>query len=447
MKPNQQKPKEQNPEERIHNFNEVCFGYTKEQAVKEAKRCLQCQIPLCEKECPADISIKKFIKHITDEEFDLALKIILEKNSLPGICGRVCPAEEQCKKTCISKPAINIALLERFVSDNAEKIIKNIKKTGKRIAVIGSGPAGLACSSELALMGYDVIVHEALHKPGGVLTYGIPEFRLPKKIVMNEIDYIKKLGVSINLNSVIGKLFSVDELLKEYDAVFIATGAGLPYFLGIDGENLNNVYSANEFLTRNNLMKAYKFPEYITPVKKARKTVVIGGGNVAIDSARVAQRLGSDVTVIYRRSRNEMPARDEEIIHAEQEKIKFMFLVNPIKIIGKDDVDKIECISMKLGKQDDSGRRRPLPVQGSEFKIACDQVIVAIGQGPNPLIGKTIDLNTGKKGNIIVDNNYQTSIKNVFAGGDITSGSATVIKAISDGKKAAKIIDEKLKRG
>ncbi len=447
MKTEEQKPKEQDTKERIHNFKEVCLGYTKEQAVKEAERCLQCAVPMCERECPADISIKKFIKHIADEKFDLALKIILEKNSLPGICGRVCPAEEQCRKSCISKPAININFLERFVADNSEKIVKNIKKIGKRIAVVGSGPAGLACSSDLALLGYEVVIYEALHKLGGVLTYGIPEFRLPKKIVMDEANYIKKLGVSINLNSVIGKLFSVDELLKEYDAVFIAAGAGLPYFLGIDGENLNNVYSANEFLTRNNLMKAYKFPEYITPIKRAKKTVVIGGGNVAIDSARVARRLGSDVTIIYRRSRSEMPARDEEIKHAEEEGVKFMFLVNPIKIIGKDDVDGIECIRMKLGEPDDSGRRRPLPVEGSEFMIECGQVIVAIGQGPNPMIGKTINLNIGKKGNIIVNNNYQTSISNVFAGGDITSGSATVIKAISDGKKAAKIIDEKLKRG
>jgi len=348
---------------------------------------------------------------------------------------------------CISKPAININLLERFVADNSEKIIENVKKTGKKIAVVGSGPAGLACSSELVLMGHEVVVYEALHKPGGVLTYGIPEFRLPKKIVMDEANYIKKLGVSIKLNSVVGKLFSVDELLKKHDAIFIATGAGLPYFLGIDGENLNNVYSANEFLTRNNLMKSYKFPEYITPVKRAEKTVVIGGGNVAIDSARVAKRLGSDVTIIYRRSRAEMPARDEEIKHAEEEGIKFKFLTNPVKIIGKDDVKAIECIRMKLGEPDDSGRRRPLPVEGSEFMIKCGQVIVAIGQGPNPLIGKTIDLNTGKKGNIAVNEKYETSIEKVYAGGDIASGSATVINAIHDGKAAAKEIDEKLKRG
>jgi len=323
----------------------------------------------------------------------------------------------------------NINLLERFVADNSEKIIKSVKKTGKKIAVVGSGPAGLACSSELALMGYEVVIFEALHKPGGVLTYGIPEFRLPNKIVMDEINYIKKLGVNIKLNSVIGKLFSIDELLKKYDSVFIATGAGLPYFLGIAGENLNNVYSANEFLTRNNLMKAYKFPEYITPVKKAKKTVVIGGGNVAVDSARVAKRLGSDVTIVYRRSRNEMPARNEEIKHAKEEGIEFVFLANPLRIIGKDDVEAVECIRMKLGEPDDSGRKRPLPLKGSEFKISCDH------------------LNIGKKGNIIVDNNYQTSINNVFAGGDITSGSATVIKAISDGKKTAKIINEKIKRG
>jgi len=447
MRVEEQISKEQNPEERIYNFKEVCLGYTKEQAIEEAKRCLQCPVPMCEKGCPAEISIKKFIKHIVDEEFDLALKIILEKNSLPGICGRVCPAEEQCKKKCISKPAINIALLERFVADNSEKIIESVKKTEKKIAVVGSGPAGLACSSDLALLGYEVVVYEALHKPGGVLIYGIPEFRLPKKIVMNEVGYIKKLGVSIKLNSVVGKLFSVDELLKKYDAVFIATGAGLPYFLGIDGENLNNVYSANEFLTRNNLMKSYKFPEYITPVKRAEKTVVIGGGNVAVDSARVAKRIGSDVTIVYRRSRAEMPARDEEIKHAEEEGIKFMFLTNPIRIIGKDDIDGIECIRMKLGEPDDSGRRKPLPVEDSEFRIKCGQVIVAIGQGPNPLIGKTIDLNIGKKGNIAVNGKYETSIEKVYAGGDIASGSAKVINAIHDGKVAAKEIDEKLKRG
>ena len=447
MENKEQKQKEMSPEERIKSFKEVSLGYTKEQAIEEAKRCLQCPVPLCEKGCPAGILIKKFIKHIADEEFDLALKVILEKNSLPGVCGRVCPAEEQCKKKCICKPAININLLERFVADNSEKIVKNVKKTGKKIAVVGSGPAGLACSSELALMGHEVVVYEALHKPGGVLTYGIPEFRLPKKIVMDEANYIKKLGVSIKLNSVVGKLFSVDELLKKHDAIFIATGAGLPYFLGIDGENLNNVYSANEFLTRNNLMKSYKFPEYITPVKRAEKTVVIGGGNVAIDSARVAKRLGSDVTIIYRRSRAEMPARDEEVKHAEEEGIKFMFLTNPVKIIGKEDVEAVRCIRMKLGEPDDSGRRRPLPVEGSEFMIKCGQIIVAIGQGPNPLIGKTIDLNTGKKGNIAVNEKYETSIEKVYAGGDIASGSATVINAIHDGKAAAKEIDEKLKRG
>jgi len=441
------KTEEQNPKERIHNFKEVCLGYTKEQAIEEAKRCLQCPVPMCEKGCPANISIKKFIKYIADEEFDLALKVILKKNSLPGICGRVCPAEEQCKKKCINRPAINIALLERFVADNSEKIIESVKKTGKKIAVVGSGPAGLACSSELVLMGHEVVVYEALHKPGGVLTYGIPEFRLPKKIVMDEANYIKKLGVSIKLNSVVGKLFSVDELLKEYDAVFIATGAGLPYFLGINGENLNNVYSANEFLTRNNLMKAYKFPEYLTPIKRAKKIVVIGGGNVAVDSARVAKRLGSDVTIIYRRSRSEMPARDEEIKHAEEEGVKFMFLTSPIKIIGKDDVEAVECIRMKLGEPDDSGRRRPIPIECSEFKIKCKQIIVAIGQGPNPLIGKTISLNTGKKENIAVNEKYETSIEKVYAGGDIASGSATVINAIHDGKIAAKEIDEKLKRG
>ncbi|MDD5086624.1 MAG: NADPH-dependent glutamate synthase [Candidatus Nanoarchaeia archaeon] len=442
----EQKQKEQNPEERIHNFNEVSFSYTKEQAVKEAKRCLQCKVPLCEIGCPAGISIKKFIKHIADEEFDLALKVILEKNSLPGVCGRVCPAEDNCMKMCVSRPKININLLERFVADNSKKIVAEVKKNKGKIAVIGSGPAGLACSSDLALMGYDVVLFEALHIAGGVLSYGIPEFRLPKKIVNNEVEYIKNLGIKIKLNSVVGKTFDLKEILNEYDAVFISTGAGLPYFLGIDGENLNNVYSANEFLSRNNLMKSYKFPEYKTPLKKSRKTVVIGGGNVAIDAARTARRLGSEVVVVYRRSKNEIPAREQEIKHAEEEGIEFVFLANPLRILGKEDVEGVECIRMSLGEQDDSGRRRPLPIKNSEFRIDCGQVIVAIGQGPNPLIQKTINLNTGKKGNIIVNEKYETSIEKIYAGGDITSGSATVINAIRDGKTAAKQIDEMLKK-
>jgi glutamate synthase (NADPH) small chain len=438
--------REQNPEYRINNFDEVSLGYTKEQAVKEAKRCLQCKVPLCEQGCPAGISIKKFINYIANEDFDSALKVILQKNSLPGVCGRVCPAEENCRKMCVSNPKININLLERFVADNSKKIVAEVKKNKQKIAVIGSGPAGLSCSSDLALMGYDVVLFEALHIAGGVLSYGIPEFRLPKDIVNSEVEYVKKLGVNIKLNSVVGKTFDLREILNDYDSVFIATGAGLPYFLGIEGENLNSVYSANEFLSRNNLMKSYKFPEYKTPLKKAKKTVVIGGGNVAIDAARTAKRLGSDVVVVYRRSRDEMPARNQEIEHAEEEGIKFNFLSNPLKIFGKDDVEGIECIRMELGEPDDTGRRRPLPVKDSEFKISCGQVIVAIGQGPNPMIQKTINLNTGKKGNILINEKYETSIKKVYAGGDISSGSATVINAIRDGKSAAKQIDETLKK-
>jgi glutamate synthase (NADPH/NADH) small chain len=446
MENKEQKQKELSPGGRIKSFNEVSLGYAREQAVKEARRCLQCKVPLCERGCPAEISIKKFIKHIAEEDFDSALKVILEKNSLPGVCGRVCPAEDNCMKMCVRNPKININLLERFVADNSKKIFKEIKKNDKKIAVIGSGPAGLSCSSDLSLIGYDVALFEALHIAGGVLSYGIPEFRLPKKIVNNEVEYVGNLGVNIKLNSVVGKTFDLKEILNEYDSVFISTGAGLPYFLGIDGENLNNVYSANEFLSRNNLMKSYRFPEYKTPLKKSRKTVVIGGGNVAVDAARTARRLGSEVVVVYRRSKNEMPARIQEINHAEQEGIEFNLLANPLRIIGKDDVECIECIRMELGEPDDSGRRRPLPVKGSEFIIDCEQVVVAIGQGPNPLIQKTIDLNTGKKGNITINEKYETSIKKVYAGGDITSGLSTVINAIRDGKSAAKQIDETLKK-
>ncbi len=446
MENKEQKQKEMSPGERIKGFNEVSLGYTREQAVKEARRCLQCKVPLCERGCPAGISIKNFIKHIADEDFDSALRVILEKNSLPGVCGRVCPAEDNCKRMCVSNPKININLLERFVADNSKKIIAESKKDKGKIAVIGSGPAGLSCSSDLALMGYDLVLFEALHTAGGVLSYGIPEFRLPKNIVNNEVEYVRNLGVEIKLNSVVGKTFDLREISKEYDAVFISTGAGLPYFLGIDGENLNNVYSANEFLSRNNLMKSYKFPEYKTPLKRSRKTVVIGGGNVAIDAARTARRLGSEVVVVYRRSKDEMPARTQEVNHAEQEGIEFNLLANPLSIIGKDDVEGIECIRMELGEPDDSGRRRPFPVKGSEFIIDCRQVIVAIGQGPNPLIQKTINLNTGKKGNITINERYETSINNVYAGGDITSGSSTVINAIRDGKSAAKQIDETLKK-
>jgi len=441
---------EQDPSVRINNFESVNLGYTKEQAIEEASRCSQCLKPKCKEGCPVGVDIPKFIRFIKNEKFDKAIKLIKKTNNLPGICGRVCPQEDQCEKLCIlglkSKP-IAIGHLERFAADNeANTETPKIKKKTKKIAVIGSGPASLTCAFDLALLGYDVTIFEALHKPGGVLTYGIPEFRLPKKIVEKEINYIKKLGVEIKTNNVIGRLFTIDELLQEFDAAFIGTGAGLPYFLRIPGENLVSVYTANEFLTRVNLMKAYKFPEYKTPIKKAKKTIVIGGGNVAVDAARTARRLGAEVTIVYRRSLEEMPARDEEIKHAQEEGIKFMLLTAPSRILGKEKVESIELIQMMLGEKDESGRRKPIPIENSEFIVECDQVIIAIGQGPNPLITKTSNLEHDLKGYLIVNENMQTSNEKVFAGGDIIGKEATVIEAMSHGKKAAKAISNFLKQ-
>lgn len=435
-------------EERINNFREVCLGYLKEDAIKEASRCLQCKEPQCIAGCPVGINIPRFIKFIKQEKFDDAIEEIKKKNNLPGVCGRVCPQEEQCEKKCVlkAKGQIEIGKLERFAADNEKKVvIPKISKKEERVAVIGSGPAGLTAAADLALMGYEVVVFEALHKAGGVLNYGIPSFRLPKNIVNREIDYIKKLGVKFMINRVVGKSLSLNELEQDFDAIFIGVGAGLPYFMKIEGENLPNVYSANEFLTRVNFMKAYRFPEYVTPVKKAKKTVIVGGGNVAIDAARVARRLGAEVTVVYRRSLIEMPARIEEINHAKEEGIKFLLLTNPMRILGEKAVEGIECIQMMLGEKDETGRRSPIPIAGSEFIIDCDQVIVAIGQGPNPLLIRKTDLELGERGTLFVDENNRTSNEKIFAGGDIISGEATVIKAIADGKKAANEIDTYLK--
>ncbi|MBW2980567.1 NADPH-dependent glutamate synthase [Candidatus Woesearchaeota archaeon] len=441
---------EQNPDVRNKNFDEVNLGYKEQQAMTEATRCLQCKKPLCVEGCPVTIDIPRFINHVKKGRFQHAIEVIKKTNNLPGVCGRVCPQEEQCEAKCIlgiKDQPVAIGNLERFAADHEEeRDVPKVKKLDKKVAIVGSGPAGLTCAADLALMGYKVTVFESLHKPGGVLMYGIPDFRMPKEIVNQEIEHIKKLGVKIEVDKVIGRLYTVDELLKRFDALFIASGAGLPYFMGIEGENLNGVYSANEFLTRVNLMESRKFPEFTTPIKVAEKCVVVGGGNVAMDSARTAKRLGSDVTIVYRRTINEMPARNEEIKHAKEEGIEFMMLTCPTKIIGDKKVEAIECIQMRLGEEDESGRRRPVPIEHSEFEIKCDQVIIAIGQGPNPLLVKTLkDIETGKKCCIVVDETLATTKPGVFAGGDAISGSATVIKAMGEGKKAAQGIDNYIK--
>ena len=441
----------QKAEERRKNFDEVNHGYTDEQAVKEATRCIQCADPKCVAGCPVNIDIPKFIKQIKEGKVDKAIKTIKKTNNLPGVCGRVCPQEDQCEKECIltaqDKP-IAIGHLERYAADNEkEVVVPKIAKNGKKVAVVGAGPAGLTCAADLALLGYRVVIYEALHGPGGVLTYGIPDFRLPKDVVQKEIKFIEELGVEIRKNAVVGKLYEIDELLGKYDAVFVGSGAGLPYFMKIVGEGLRNVYTANEFLTRINLMKAHKFPEYNTPIFVGKKIVVVGAGNVAMDAARTARRLGSEVTVVYRRSFDEMPARLEEIYHAKEEGIEFLLLTIPSQILGSDKVEGVECVQMRLAEEDESGRKRPVAMDGSEFKVDCDMVIVAIGQGPNPLLSKSSKLRHNLKGNFIVDENMMTSIEGVFAGGDIVASgeSATVIKAMGDGKKAAAVIDEYVK--
>lgn len=447
----------QDPKVRNQNFDEVALGYSKEQAIEEAKRCLHCKHKPCVKGCPVNVPIPEFIQAIIDEDFEKAYEIITAENSLPAICGRVCPQENQCEGKCvraIKGESVGIGRLERFVADEHMKNIK-IKSSRqesnnkRKVAVVGSGPAGLSCASELAKIGYKVTIFEVLHKTGGVLTYGIPEFRLPKDLVQKEIDLVKSLGVEIKTNVLVGQSITIDELMEEgYEAVFVGSGAGLPRFMNIEGENLNGVYSANEFLTRVNLMKAYE-RDSATPVKVGKNTVVVGGGNVAMDAARTAKRLGSEnVYIVYRRGEEELPARAEEIEHAKEEGIIFKLLNNPTKINGKDGmVTSIECIEMELGQPDDSGRRRPIPKENSEFEITADSIIIAIGQNPNPLIRQTTPgLDTHSWGGIIVEKEtMETSKDDVYAGGDAVTGAATVILAMGAGKKAAKAIDNKLK--
>lgn len=447
---------EQEPDVRNKNFSEVALGYTKEMAMEEAARCLNCKHKPCMDGCPVNVPIPGFIKKVAEGDFDAAYEIITSENALPAICGRVCPQENQCEGKCvrgIKGEPVAIGRLERFVADyhmaNAQPAEVNIEKNGKRVAVVGSGPAGITCAGELIKKGYDVTVFEALHKAGGVLSYGIPEFRLPKDLVAKEIETVEKLGVDIETNVIVGRSVTIDELMEQgYEAVFVGSGAGLPRFLNIPGENLLGVYSANEFLTRVNLMKAYKFPETPTPVKVGKKVAVVGAGNVAMDAARTAKRLGAEeVYIVYRRSEEELPARAEEVHHAKEEGIIFKLLNNPCAIHGEDGwVTGIEVIKQELGEPDESGRRSPKPIEGSNYVIDVDTVVIAIGQSPNPLIRQTTPgLDTQKWGGIIVEEDtMKTSKDGVYAGGDTVTGAATVILAMGAGKKAAKAIDEYL---
>ena len=443
---------QQAPEERIKNFKEVAIGYDAAMAANEASRCLQCKTAPCRGGCPVEVNIPEFIHLLKENKVLEAAQKIKEKNNLPAVCGRVCPQEKQCESRCVlakKGEAVAIGRLERFAADferaQGSDAIPEIQKKGKKVAVVGAGPAGLTAAADLALAGYDVTMFEALHKAGGVLVYGIPEFRLPKEIVASEVENIKKLGVHIVTNAVVGKSLSVDDLFEEgYEAVFVGSGAGAPQFMGIPGENLNGVYSANEYLTRINLMKAYEFPAYQTPVKVGKSVAVVGGGNVAMDAARTSLRMGAEkVYLVYRRSEDEIPARKEEFEHACEEGVACQFLSNPSRIIGDDKgwVTGIECIRMELGEPDASGRRSPVAVPGSEFVLPVDTVVIAIGNTPNPLIPRTTPgLEISKRGTIIINENGETSRSGVYAGGDIVTGAATVISAMGAGKHAAKAI-------
>lgn len=436
--------------ERIRNFDEVALGYTAKLAKDEADRCLNCKNAPCMSGCPVGVHIPDFIANVKQGNIQGAYRVLKNDNNLAAICGRVCPQENQCEKHCVRKDklggSVAIGNLERYVADQA---IANgyderpqIVKIGKRVAVVGSGPASLSCAADLARCGVDVTMYEALHKAGGVLVYGIPEFRLPKALVKKEIDKVRALGVDIETNVVVGKTIFIEELLFEYDAVFIGTGAGVPMLLKVKGENLNGVYSANEYLTRINLMKAYK-NDAITPVKRGKNVVVVGAGNVAMDSARTALRMGANVKLVYRRGREEMPARKEEINHAEEEGVEFLLLANPVEIIGDEqgNVKAVKCIEMQLGESDASGRRSPIPVEGSEFTVDCDEVIVALGTTPNPIIKRSMpSLETTKKGTIVADENGLTNIPRLYAGGDAMTGAATVILAMGAGKRSAQAI-------
>jgi len=448
---------EQAPCERNKNFLEVALGYTEEMAVEEANRCLRCKTRPCMKGCPVMVKIPEFIALVAEGDFEGAYYKIKETNALPAVCGRVCPQESQCEGQCVrgkKGESVAIGRLERFVSDwfraNRKENICQAESNGKKVAVIGAGPSGLTCAGDLAKLGYDVTVFEAFHAAGGVLVYGIPEFRLPKDIVKQEIDSLVELGVKIETNMVIGKVLSIDDIISDgYSAVYVASGAGLPMFMGIEGENLVGVYSANEFLTRINLMKAYR-DDFDTPIKRANSVAVIGGGNVAMDAARCAKRLGAEhVYIIYRRSLDEMPARYEEVHHAMEEGVEFMIVTNPTKINGDDKgfVNSIECVKMELGEPDESGRRRPFVVEGSEFTVPVDSVIMALGTSPNPLIRTTTEgIEANKRGCLVVDDNLMTTKEGVWAGGDAVTGSATVILAMGAGKKAAKSIHEYLSK-
>jgi glutamate synthase (NADPH/NADH) small chain len=452
--------REQPAKVRIRNNLEVPYGYSEEEAVNEAKRCLQCKKPFCVGGCPVEIDIPGFIARIAEGDFLGAIHVLKEKNMLPAVCGRVCPQEEQCEKLCVlgkKMEPVGIGRLERFAADwEAEqgdaKLLPKKKKTGKHVAIVGSGPAGITVAGDLIQLGYDVTMFEALHDAGGVLVYGIPEFRLPKRIVAREVDFLCRMGVKLIKDFVVGTALTVDELFEEYDAVFLGTGAGLPWFMEIPGENLNNVYSANEYLTRANLMKAYLFPEYDTPIALGKRVATIGGGNVAMDSARTALRLGAEKSfIIYRRSRTEMPAREEEIHHAEQEGVVFNLLTNPVAYHGDEagNLKEVECIRMKLGEPDSSGRRRPVPMEGSNFRIPVDVAVISIGNSPNPLIPNTTPgLEVSKWGTIVINEETgKTSKKGVFAGGDVATGAATVISAMGAGRKAARAIHQYLQDG
>ena len=445
------------PFERVKNFDEVALGYTVELAQEEASRCLGCKKPFCVEGCPVAVDIPGFVKCIVEGDFAGGVKRIKATNALPAVCGRVCPQEEQCEKVCVlgkKGDPLAIGRLERFLADweaasGSTETPDIAPATGRKIAIVGSGPAGITVANDLALLGHKVTIYEALHDAGGVLTYGIPEFRLPKAIVQREVEYVKSLGVKLYTDYIVGKTRTVDAMVEEFDAVFIGAGAGLPWFLEIPGENLNGVYSANEYLTRCNLMKGFRFPEYDTPIKRPSNVAVFGGGNVAMDSARTALRLGADeVHIVYRRSRKELPARLEEVENAEEEGVIFDFLTLPVRFIGNEYgwLTEMECLKMELGEPDDSGRRRPVPIEGSEYRVKIDAAVSSIGNSPNPLIPMTTPgLEVGRRGNIVADEETgKTSRAAVWAGGDVVTGAATVISAMGAGRKAAQDIHEYL---
>lgn len=448
--------REQDPKVRAHNFEEVCYGYNLEEATTEASRCLHCKNPRCVQACPVSVKIPDFIAKVAVGDIGGAAEIIAEDSSLPAVCGRVCPQESQCEGSCVlgvKGEPVAIGKLERFVADHSAENCTGTSTSsvtgGTKVAIIGSGPAGLACASDLAKKGYDVTIFEALHKAGGVLEYGIPEFRLPKDTVLKrEIDSVKALGVKIETDVIVGRTVTIDQLMDKegFKAVFVGTGAGLPKFMGIPGENLNGVFSANEFLTRNNLMKAFR-EDYLTPIHAGKKCCVVGGGNVAMDAARTALRLGADTTIVYRRTENELPARKEEVHHAKEEGIDFQMLTNPVEILGDEKgwVRAIKCIRMELGEPDASGRRSPVPIPGSEFEIPTETVIMALGTAPNPLIVNTTKgLQATRRGGLEADADGRTTREGIFAGGDAVTGAATVILAMGAGRKAAAAIDEYL---